>query len=236
MRRLLLLALLAPGCGGPERQPPAPDRAQLVVTVKALPRKGLNRGSGGGYEGESGPSGRQWARVDYSGMEDIAVMVCGSHLGEGGPAPRAVRLEVDSDGADHRLLLMGPRGHTTLTIANATKEARTLFAVGGTGDGFDVTVKAGAESEVTISDPGVYEVSCDEDPRVAVTIVVAPTTWAALVESGDEAFFDGLRPGAADVRVLAPRLPAASKAVTLTAGRRDEVTVEVSVNSLGTAK
>ncbi|NUN48160.1 MAG: hypothetical protein HUU15_04935 [Candidatus Brocadiae bacterium] len=239
MKRLgLMLSLIAAGCGGPDLAPPAADSAQIVVALSASARDGVARPRSGGmdnYGGGSEAKGRQFSRVNYDDLADIVVYLEGDGLGDAGPAPRSLRLEISEDGADHRQLLLAPSGLTSLTIANRASGPRSVFAMGNQ-DGFDVTLAPGEESRVTLKVPGTYELACDEDAGLAVTIIVAPTTWAQIGEAGDDVAFDRVPPGPVEIVVVAPRLPRWSRRVTAAAGRRESVTAEVGVNSMTRAK
>lgn len=240
-RAVWLAALAAAGCGGPEYPAPRPERAQLVVKLAAKAKEGVrgpqgNSGDPYASSGQNPEMARCYQRVDYSELQDIAVILRGAALGEGGPAPRTAALTIGDDGPDHRLVLMGPKKHTQLALRNRTGGALTLGCMGRTGDGFLSTVPPGGESVVTLSDPGVYELNCDEDECLLVTIIVAPTTWAALGTSGHEVFFDGLAPGELEVVVQAPRLPDVVRKVTAAAGARATLDAEVSVNRMESVK
>ncbi|KAF0243412.1 MAG: hypothetical protein FD180_3396 [Planctomycetota bacterium] len=238
---LLALSVFAAGCGGKEYPQPKPDRAQLLVKLAARAKEGVKgpKGdSGDGYSsaGMSPERAKCYERVDYDDLEDIAVLLKGSSLGDGGPAPTSARLTISNDGPDHRLVLLGPKKHTQLTLRNSMKVTLTLGCMGPSGDGFLTSVPPGQEGVVTLSDPGIYELNCDEDECLHVTLVVAPTTWAALGKSGDEVFFDGVVPGEIDVVIQAPRLPDVSRRVSATAGIRATVDAEVSVNRMEESK
>lgn len=233
--------LAAAGCGGPSHPPPAADRAQVVVELEARAKEGVR-----GPKGDSGDSyssagrdperARNYARVDYGDLPDIAVMLAGPGLPDGGPAPKAARLRIGPDGADHRLLLLGPRNSTVLTLENATGAALTLGCWGAGSDGFVATVPAGREAQATLSAPGSYELTCDERDDVRVTVIVAPTSWAALGRSNDSVVFDGLPPGDYELVVQAPRLPEVRRKVSAPAGKRTSVTVRPSVNEMESVK
>ncbi|MCE9582328.1 MAG: hypothetical protein K8T20_07530 [Planctomycetes bacterium] len=235
-----LTAFLA-GCGGPDHPPPAPDKAQLEVKLvaKANPDvHGPRSDSEDAYSssGSNPEKGRCYERVDYDDMGDIAVWLRGGGLGEGGPVPATARLRVGDDGADHRLVLLGPKKRTQLTLENGTKKTLTLGCQGPKNDGFLATVPPGKEAVVTLSEPGVYEMTCDEDECLLVTLVVAPTSWAALGRSGSDVFFDNLPPGEFEVVVQAPRLPDVIRKVSARAGARSKVEAKVSVTCLESVK
>lgn len=238
---LLGIALLLAGCGGPERPQPKSDRAQVLVKLAARAKEGVKgpRGDSGDPYSSAGrdpEKAKNYQRVDYDDLADIAIFLKGAGLGEGGPAPRSAMLTIDVDGADHRLMLLGPKKHTQLTIRNARRGALTVGCMGPSGDGFVTTIAPGKESAVTLSDPGTYELSCDEDECVLVTLVVAPTTWAALGTAGEEVFFDGVAPGEIEVVIQAPRLPDVVRRVTAVAGARATVDAEVTVNRMESTK
>lgn len=241
MKRIaLLFALGAAGCGGTGHAPPAADKAQVLVKLKAAPKEGVKgpkSESADAYSNTRNPEkGKRYQRVDYRNLADIAVMLIGPGLDDGGPAPRAVTLELEDGGCDHRLVLMAPGKRTQLTIVNRRSGKVTLFCGGSGSDGFDAALAPGASTVVTLSDPGTYEMTADEDECLKATILVAPSTWAALGESGEEVFFDNVPPGDYEVRVVAPRLPVSVRKVSAAAGSRAELEAEVSVNEMKTVK
>ena len=238
---ILAVAVLVAGCGGKEYPQPKPDKAQVLVKLAARAKEGIK-----GPKGDTGDSyssagsdpqkAKCYARVDYADLEDIAVFLKGAGLGEGGPAPKAAMLTISNDGPDHRLVLLGPKKMTQLTIRNRMNVTLTLGCMGQGGDGFLTSVSPGKEGVVTLSDPGCYELNCDEDECLLVTLIVAPTSWAALGKSGEDVFFDGVTPGELEVVIQAPRLPDVLRKVSLAAGGRATVNAEVSVNKMETSK
>lgn len=242
MKRIAILAasIALASCGGGSYAPPPADRAQILVKLKAAPKEGIRGPKSEGtdaYSDSGGPEkGKRFQRVDYRRLGDIAVVLSGAGLGEGGPAPKTAALELYSDGASRRLVLLAPGGATRLTLVNKRSAPVSLFCGGDTDDGFDARLAPGEQAEVTLSKPGTYEMLCDEDETLKATILVAPNSWAAQGESGDEVFFDNLPPGEYEVTVVAPRLPRWTRRVSAGAGKRETVEAEVSVNSMRTVK
>lgn len=229
-----LACLLAAGCAGlPDFPPPAPDRGQILVHVVARQRSGVADPSVSCY-GTPPPSaerGEQYTRVDYGLLKDIAVVVAGKGLGPDGPAPRTQSLRAGRR-FDRDLVLLAPGGRTTLTLTNDRPTPVTLFCRGDR-DGFDVSVPAGERRSVTLREPGLYDLLCDEDEALRAQILVAPTSWAAQTPSGGWAVFDGLPPGTYAVTVTAPRLPGWSGTVSVAAGAREVREATVGVGNLG---
>jgi hypothetical protein len=240
MKRWTVAALVAlAGCAG-DGPVPAADSAQIVVAVETRPKDGVKgpaTGGGDPYSGSGGSreKGKRYQRVNYRGMKDIAVILSGAALKDGGPAPREASLVLEDAGADHRLILLAPGG-AKIRIENRRSGGANVFCGGDTDDGFDASLKPGGSATVTLTKPGTYEMVCDEDETLKATFVVAPTSWALLVESGDDAFFDRVPPGEVEVRVIAPRLPIWTRRVTAAAGKRETLEADVSVNAMKTAK
>lgn len=234
MRRGAVLILLA-GCSGlPDVPRPAPDRAQVLVHVIARKRPGVADPSRrDSYDrGPLAPgSGRGYERVDYAGMQDIAVFLEGTGLPAGGPAPATQHLRAGAR-FDRDLILLAPGGRTRLAISNERGEVLTVYCRGQR-DGFEAVMAAGATQDVTLREPGLYEVLCDEDDSLRMTLLVAPTSWAATAASGGWAVFDGLPPGSYEVSAVAPRLPRWTGCVTVAAGGRGIVEASLSVGNLG---
>jgi len=175
MIRAALLGTLLLGCASRSFPPPSPDRAQVVVELAAEPKAGLRwipEGAGTPYPTLPDPA---FERVDYRRLPDIAVVLRGPGLDEPGPALRAATLAAGHAGFDHTLVLLAPGG--VLRLANRRSAPLTLFAAGAGGEGFDVTVPAGATAEATLAAPGRYEVHCGwaaehRDPALRVHQVI----------------------------------------------------------------
>ena len=226
-----LMCALAVGCAGlPDVPPPTPDRGQILVRVVARKRDGVADPTVSCY-GAPTPSADAYTRMDYGLLKDIAVLLTGEGLAAGGPAPAAQSLRAGVRFA-RDLALLGPGGRTTLSIANDRATAITLFCRSDR-DGFEVAIPARGTREVTLREPGLYDLLCDEDEQLRAQVLVATTSWAMMAPSGGWAVFDRLPPGAYTGSVIAPRLPAWRGVVSVAAGAREIREVTVSVGNLG---
>lgn len=243
MRRgtLSVFLLAVAGCGGGAPSSPVPsDRSEIRVLVSAVPRPGVKGKRDPFFYGdgkEDPEAALAYARVDYKGMADIAVTLSGKGLGADGPAPARERLVVRAGGFDRRLILLAPEGRTEFEIENRQDRELNVFCLGRgrESDGFDVAIPARQKRSVTLRAPGVYEISCAEEPTFAAEAVVADTGQAMLVRSGRTAVFDGLPPGSYEVTVRAPRLPLWRSRIEAVAGRRIEVSATLTVGNLGSS-
>ena len=243
---ILVCSLVSASCAsGPAVKPPAVDKGNLAVSLKAIPKAGIKnpRAAASGYDDGYGLSGYdaptkatgQFERVNYAHLSDIAVLLEGAALDDKGMVPRAAKLEAGERGFDHDLALLGPNGMTQLTIVNDRDTALDFFCAGDK-DGFDVSVGAGKSAVVTLKAAGMYELLCAQDDKLHATLIVAPNSYACLSDAGDEAVFENVAPGSYSVRAVAARLPEWKGVATVAAGQTASVTAELTVNSLPSAR
>ncbi|MCC6466543.1 MAG: hypothetical protein IT463_14475 [Planctomycetes bacterium] len=235
MRALLALAvpaLLLLGCASaPSRPEPAAGAAQLVVQFDGQARTGVKRaaaGSSDSYGRGQGGSGKAFAKVDYSSIDDVIVLIDRTTVA----APAVAELELDRDGFARAQYLASAAGGGPARLVIHNDTGAEAHVVGFSDEqGFEVSIAPGARAEVNVAAPGAYELTCDEVENAA-TIVHVTTCRSWQGESEDEAFFDDLEPGLCHVTVLAPRLPVVHRTVELAAGRRQTVVAPLTVNTL----
>jgi hypothetical protein len=247
---LLFVAVLAmTGCSTtPDYPPPAADKAQIVVKVTATPKTGASGPhTEGQYDKESVEKGKRFTRVNYSKMDCIAVVVsevAGLNDDIADLSPTTVELGGTGFKKDLQLVYLKKASHAfhgaehTLPVsvyfANDRDGAVTLYGSvqGSDASPFEVKVPAHGQTICQLSEPGLYDVYCDEDEGVYCQILATTSPHSTVCKSGGEAFFDSLPPGAYDVEVYAPRLPMWKAKVTATAGKRETLYAEVTVNGL----
>lgn len=243
---MLAAATLPFGCAtAPTYPPPAADKAQVVVKVTATPKAGVQAPrTEGQYDKESVEKGRRFTRVNYSKMDCIAVVVKSANLMPR-DGIRMAEVEVLQDGFATDLILAevlfdnSDSQWPTVTFRNGRDQALTLYGAAQGNDAamFEVTVPANGKASCTLTKAGLYDVYCDEDEKLFCQIVATDSsTLASLCESGGEVFFNDLPTGSYDVEVYAPRLPVWRMKVNATAGKRETLYAEVTVNKLPKAK
>jgi hypothetical protein len=237
-----ILLLLLAACGSTQKLPdPAPGTGQIVVRLEGAAREGV-RGPAredkmGEYEitSESVEKGRDFERVNYSAIEDVVVL-CNS-----GSGPARQTLPIGPFGPERRQLAMSLSGSqpAVLQLNNRREGTQTIWAVPRDEWGsithpapvLDVSVAAKASAELKFSQPGVYDLYCDEDEYFECTVyVVVGGSWTG--PSNEAVVFNNLNPGNYELIVIPPRLPVQQHKATVAVGQRSEVKARLTVNAL----
>lgn len=238
----IMLILLA-ACGTTQKLPdPAPGTGQIVVRLEGAPREGV-RGPAreeklGEYEitSESVEKGRDFERVNYGAIEDVIVL-CNS-----GSGPARQTLPIGPFGPERKQMALSLSGNqpAVVQINNRREGAQTIWAVPRAefagmlyeaAPALDITVAAKASAELKFTQPGVYDLFCDEDEYFECTVfVVAGGSWTG--PSNEPAVFNNLNPGSYELIVIPPRLPVQQHKATVTVGQRSEVKARLTVNAL----
>jgi hypothetical protein len=232
---LLATGIFSFGCASaPVYPPPQADKSQIVVKVSATPKAGVQGPrTEGQYDKESVEKGRRFTRVNYSKMDCIAVVVQNAS-GTQDP-PHEVAIEISESGfvRDLALVYVGSKGGT-LHVENNRTQNLTLFgsSQGPSQATFEVSVPAWSTRDVKLYEDELFDIYCDEDEHLYCQVLATKSLCAQLCESGGEAFFEGLAPGAYDIEVFAPRLPVWKAKINTTAGKRETLYAEVTVNKL----
>lgn len=219
MACLLLCVLTACGQSWPS---PAPDRGQIHVMFSAHPRPGTEKLFASTYGAQGA-----FETVDYSHLNDITVCLLGENLGAGGPLPRRRVIELGR-GREPDIVVIPVGG--TLVIDNRDRSPRDIFAAGP--GGFDVTVPARGQLDVVLERAGEFEVIDDSTGR-EIRLIVLGHEWSLSGRAGEEALFDHVPPGTYTLRMHAPRLADRDIALTVRAGERVTVSVDVGVGPAG---
>lgn len=223
------------GCASTPSWPqPEPYSGQILVHLDGKARQGVGgpktEEAIGEYTitRESIEKGENFERVDYRAIEDVVVILQGAGQDAlRGPGSRA-ELSVGNMMFSRQQVAMLPSAE--LSVRNERKSAVTIFGASDE-DFFELTVAAQATAKVSVPKAGVYDLTCDEDETLSCTLfVVEGVCW--IGPSSDSAFFNVLKPGKYTVHIHAPRLPARTRDLTVQGGKRETVTVDLSVNDL----
>ena len=241
---LVIGALMLSACSStPSYPPPRADSGQILVQLQGSPREGV---SGPKTEEvqeeysrsrESVEQGRAFERVDYDEIDDVVVIVdAGAAVLTDSPLvlPDATEIEVDEDGFS-RFQYLGvrrTRGKATFTLQNSLDREIHVYGFNGNDDYFEQTVSSGTLATFAVSEPGRYEVFCEEEESFSCVLFVADGPFAWIGTSDEDAFFNYMPAGSFEVTVHAPRLPASTKTVTVAKGKRETVTADLTVNDL----
>ncbi|MBK8206990.1 MAG: hypothetical protein IPK87_09405 [Planctomycetes bacterium] len=234
---LLSMATLAGCASAPSYPDPQPGSGQILVNLNGQAREGVKGPAREDEHGEysitrtSVEKGRDFERVNYKAITDVVVILPEASMAKRGPAS-GVELVVDEAGFSRSQLVMSPG--TELTIRNARDASLSIFGFSDA-DFFELTIKPGASASTRVAAAGTYEIACDEDESLACTLfVTGGAYWTGRSDEG--AFFDALPPGEYTVEVYAPRLPSSTHKLTVAGGKRQTVTVDLTVNDLPKAK
>ena len=179
------------GCAsnGPEPAAIAPDRARLVVTVKAEPKKGWRDPKTDSTYSDLSQigQGKQFETVDYESLDEIVVWVEPS-MAVRRKSERHDRPVVSERGAASRargrgLVLQGRRG-----------------AYLRTEDGRVMNLSSSSRPNVC----GLVEVMVDSQAEPIARIYVTPTHFAQVGQSGKKLSFRRSSAGTGEGRLLAP--------------------------------
>lgn len=228
------VALLLGCASAPSWPQPEPYSGQILVHLDGKARDGVGgpktEETIGEYTitRESIEKGENFERVDYRAIDDVVVILSGTGTNSvQGPGTRA-RLSVGNMMFSRQQVAMLP--HAELSVSNERGSTVTIFGASDE-DFFELTVGARATAKVSVTKAGVYELTCDEDASLSCTLfVVEGVCW--IGPSSDSAFFNVLKPGKYAVQIHAPRLPARTRELTVQGGKRETVTVDLSVNDL----
>lgn len=231
---------------GPSFPDPQPGKGQIVVSLRATPKEGVSGPKTKrvqieySVEEESVESGYAYTRVKYEAVADVVVLC------SGGSGPRVAKLVAGKTELDHPqvALSLGGAQSVSIEITNSRPAALTFVAVpredevvgvtrgGGQSPGIvDITVPAGGTSTLTLNAAAIYDLSCDEDEKLACVVYVT-NAGAWIGSTKEQAFFDGLAPGEYDLIVYGPRLPVVRKTAKVIGGKRETMEAELTVNRL----
>ena len=236
-------ALLVGACSSTPSYPlPQADSGQLLVQLKGQPRQGVTGPKQESVQEEYGigresvEQGKAFERVDYDEIEDVVVIAnAGQVLLPDVPASTqvATELEVTDEGFNRSQFLgLMKRGGAAFTLKNSRDSKIHIYGFNAADDYFEAEASAGSLATFNVSAPGRYDVYCEEDDAFHAVLFVAEGPDAWIGGSDSDSFFNHLAPGRYEVSVYPPRLPVWMRAVTVTAGKREVLTAELTVNDL----
>ncbi|MBZ0136144.1 MAG: hypothetical protein K8I27_07215 [Planctomycetes bacterium] len=245
---LVGLALTAiSGCASaPSYPPPKADSGQILVQLNGKAKEGVGGPKRETVEQEysrtreSVEQGKAFERVDYEELEEVIVVVSsGLPILEDTPITdkATVTLTVNGDGFDRSQVVSGPlsvfrKVLSGIRIRNELDHPLLIYGFSKDGDSFEVEVPANGEAQANVIQAGIYEVYCEQDESMSCVwhAVTRGKVWSG--PSDEQAFFDRLPAGTYEVLVYPPRLPVWSRTITVTAGKRETVTADLTVNDL----
>lgn len=215
------VAFFSFGCAssGTASAPAHPDRAALVVTVKAEPKKGWHDPkTDSAYAGLADiGAGRQFETIDYETLNEIVVWVRVSDETHSPFAP----LVIDPTKPDPALRVISTG--TPLLVQPAHRDVFLRTEAGNV-----MSLSGGSVPKLL----GYVEVLADPNPQPVARLYIVPGPYVSMTESGRPVRFDNLPPGPARVIAWHPRLPGSQAEVSLVAGKTAPVALKLGVNSL----
>lgn len=235
---IVLMSLALAGCQGVT---PAPGTANLVVEVRAEPKRGALAflDSGGGlYDTRAATGGepdRDYELVPYSQLDQIVVWIeplTDVPLAER-PVLTTVSLRPVTDKpAGWRPPLWVASTSTPVGFTNDSDAALEVYSVSD-GNVFELgSLAPGQTVQRRLASAGGVELIDARSLEVLAEVRVVEAYDAAQTYAGRPVRFLNLPPGEYRVRVWHPRLPGAQRRVDLAANRSAEVWLKIGVNSL----
>ena len=191
-----------------------------VLLLSAVPRAA---GAAGGVV-----EGRVSLEIPGATLDQVAPLVAYLEAADPGirhAIPKAIPRIRQIDATFAPAFLVVTSGQT-VRIANDDDIYHNVFSYSIPND-FDLGLYgAGKHRDVTFEAPGVVRLYCSVHESMNGVILVAPTPWHAVVESG-RFEMSGVAAGRYHLRIWSDQLPLASQLVTIRAGRTAAVTVEI---------
>ncbi len=245
---------LPSGAGDSTTEQATDDRpCELVLKLRAAPKKGLRKlGSAGDY-GESSKTraDARIKRVDYENLTDIVVVIEGPGQDRPADADRSANsrgLEITADGFSSGLVsltLLRARDLTAgdsqldreaeLTLTNRTPGPLNVFSSADSASLVDVYLEPGESRTLALRHEGLIDLFCEEDETMQCRVVVSQSAFVRRGRAGQDLKMF-LPPGEFTVTVHAPRLPAWRGRVVMAGGLKTETTVVLGVNDLPKAR
>lgn len=227
---LLLMPLLAGGCGGVR---PEPGTAAVVLAVGAEPKSGVKQGFtrvpvyDAAPQPPAAPAG-DYERVDYSSLGDVIVWLEPAPPGARRPAPLSLTIDARNPSEAVRPASVGQE----IVFRNGGTEPVSLYSVADENDFDFPPITPGGEVRYTVRAPGLIEVLADPSQPPVALVYAVPSPWVAATRSGKTVVFNGVTPGTYQALSWHPRLPGATAGLILFPGWVTRATLAVGVNRL----
>ena len=90
---------------------------------------------------------------------------------------------------------------------------------------------SGQSRQVTFKHAGVVKIYCSIHESMSGTIFVSPSPWFAVAKANGDFEIAGIPPGRHTLRVWNEKLPEATRSVTLDAGERERVDIQLELGA-----
>jgi hypothetical protein len=228
---IILAVLLGAGCQSAPR--PAAGMAGLRVHVLAEPKAGAQPSAGKVtvYDTPAPVDYGAFAKVDYSDLDQIVVWLEPVTASAPPSFGGEITVDIDPSKASRGIGGVASVGQR-IVLHNTSSSSQTIYSVSD-GNEFDLeSVPPGGRAEYTVRSAGLIEILTNSAKENPVQIYAAPTPWVRMTRSGESVEFNNLPPGQYRLVSWHPRLPGTQRAVTLSADRVSDASIDVTVNTL----
>ena len=229
---ILLVATLPPGCGDAQPAGPAKGKANLAVTVVAVPKTGAKPFKAYQTEQERAAQASQSTRelelVNYEHLDEVVVWLDSS----GSAATSTGELRVAVTPKPGKAPLLAASVGANAVIQNKGAKPMRLYSVSD-GNEFDLGTLARNEAKSQrLASPGLIELLDGETFDVVARVYVVSGRDARVTRSGEVVTFRNLDPGTYRIKAWHERLPGGERSITLAPDVVREIDLPIGVNAL----
>jgi hypothetical protein len=229
---ILIFAMAPLGCGDAKPAGPAKGKANLAVTVVALPKTGAKPFKAYQTDQEraahASHSSGELELVNYEHLDEVVVWLDSS----GNPAASTAELRVAVNPKPAKAPLFAASVGANATIENNGAKPMSVYSV-SEGNEFDLgTLAPGEAKSQRLASPGLIELLDGDTFDVVARVYVVSGRDARVTGSGEVITFRDLDPGTYRINAWHERLPGGERSITLAADVVREIDLPIGVNAL----
>ena len=229
---ILLLATLPLGCGEAQPAGPAKGKANLAVTVVAVPKTGAKPFKAYQTDQEraahASHSTGELELVNYEHLDEVVLWLDSS----GSATTSAAELRVPVTPKPAKAALFAASAGANATIENKGAKPMRVYSV-SEGNEFDLGTLAPGEAKAQrLASTGLIELLDGETFDIVARVYVVGGRDARVTRSGEVITFRDLDPGAYRINAWHERLPGGERSITLAADVVREIDLPIGVNVL----